>query len=165
MYIPSTTCLHILLAHPCLYYNLLSPQYTVLYILFYCTFYSLFFLIIIIIIFFPIFIYIYSYVVLHILHCPLSGPDLTYISLLIISCIIEYVTNKKKLEPWYLSFSQTVVGRLRCFPAPWLVSESFQSLIRSPLQPAGAHGPLHTAKGGSPPTIKQNKTWIQQLTL
>ncbi len=31
---------------------------------------------------------------LHILHCPLSGPDLTYISLLIIFCIIEYVTNK-----------------------------------------------------------------------
>ncbi len=28
------------------------------------------------------------------LHCPLSGPDLTYISLPIISCIIEYVTNK-----------------------------------------------------------------------
>ncbi len=37
----------------------------------------------------------YSFVVLHILHCPLSGPDLTYISLLIISCIIEYYTHKK----------------------------------------------------------------------
>ncbi len=36
--------------------------------------------------------------VLHILHCPLSGPDLTYISLLIIFCIIEYVTNKKTLN-------------------------------------------------------------------
>ncbi len=35
-----------------------------------------------------------------ILHCPLSGPDLIYISLLIIFCIIEYVTNKKNLEPW-----------------------------------------------------------------
>ncbi len=34
------------------------------------------------------------------LHCPLSGPDLIYISLLIISCIIEYVTNTKNLEPW-----------------------------------------------------------------
>ncbi len=32
---------------------------------------------------------------LHILHCLLSGPDLIYISLLIISCIIEYVTNKR----------------------------------------------------------------------
>ncbi len=35
---------------------------------------------------------------LHILHFPLSGPDLTYISLLIIFCIIEYVTNKKTLN-------------------------------------------------------------------
>ncbi len=59
-----------------------------LYILFYCTFYSLFFT----------YIYIYSLVLLHILHCPLSGPDLTYISLLIIFCIIECVTNKKTLN-------------------------------------------------------------------
>ncbi len=29
--------------------------------------------------------------------CPLSGPVLIYISLLIISCIIEYVTNKRTL--------------------------------------------------------------------
>ncbi len=43
-----------------------------------------------------IYIYIHSCVVLHILHCPLSGPDMTYISLLILSCIIQYVTNKKK---------------------------------------------------------------------
>ncbi len=32
------------------------------------------------------------------LHCPLSGPVLIYISLLIISCIIEYVTNKRTLN-------------------------------------------------------------------
>ncbi len=31
------------------------------------------------------------------LHCPLSGPDLMYISLLIIPCIIYYVTNKETL--------------------------------------------------------------------
>ncbi len=31
------------------------------------------------------------------LHCPLSGPDLTYISLLIIPCIIYHVTNKETL--------------------------------------------------------------------
>ncbi len=49
-----------------------------------------------------LYLYIYSCLVLHILHCPLSGPDLTYISLLIISCITEYVMNKKKLEPWTL---------------------------------------------------------------
>ncbi len=31
------------------------------------------------------------------LHCPLSGPDLIYISLLIIPCIIYHVTNKETL--------------------------------------------------------------------
>ncbi len=79
------------LAHTCLYYYLLSPQYTVLYILLYCTFYSLF-------LFFYLYLYIFSCVVLRILHCPLSGPDLIYISLLIISRIIEYVTNKRTLN-------------------------------------------------------------------
>ncbi len=89
MYIPGTTCLHIPLAHPCLYYYLLSPQYTALHIsclfFFNCSSYFTY-------------IYVYS-LVLQILHCPLSGPDLTYISLPIISCIIEYVTNKT-LNPW-----------------------------------------------------------------
>ncbi len=39
------------------------------------------------------------------LHCPLSRPVLIYISLLIIFCIIEYVTNKRplNLEPLNLS--------------------------------------------------------------
>ncbi len=32
------------------------------------------------------------------MHCPLSGPDLTYISLLIIPCIIYHVTNKEILN-------------------------------------------------------------------
>ncbi len=49
-------------------------------------------------IFFYLYLYIFSCVVLHILHCPLSGPDLIYISLTIIFCIIEYVTNKKTLN-------------------------------------------------------------------
>ncbi len=104
VYIPSTTmfahsscCLHIPLAHPCLYYYLLSPQYTVLHILFYCTFYPLFFFLFYFIL---TYIYIYSLVLCIIfififLHCPLSGPVLIYISLLTISCIIEYVTNKR----------------------------------------------------------------------
>ncbi len=47
---------------------------------------------------FYLYLYIYSLVLCYILHCPLSGPDLTYISLLIISCIIEYVTNKRTLN-------------------------------------------------------------------
>ncbi len=36
-------------------------------------------------------------IIFYSLHCPLSGPDLTYISLLIIPCIIYYVTNKETL--------------------------------------------------------------------
>ncbi len=60
--------------------------------LFYYTFYSLFFF----------FTYICSCVVLllynfYSLHCPRSGPDLIYISLLIIPCIIYHVTNKETL--------------------------------------------------------------------
>ncbi len=47
--------------------------------------------------FLPIFIYILLRCVTF-LHCPLSGPNLIYISLLIISCIIEYVTNKRTLN-------------------------------------------------------------------
>ncbi len=50
--------------------------------------------------FFYLYLCILSCVLLHILHCPLSGPDLTYISLLNILCIIEYVTNKKTLETY-----------------------------------------------------------------
>ncbi len=85
-----------LFAHSsCTFLLILTIQYTVLHILFYCTFYSLFFLIIFIL---YLYLYIYSSVVLNFLHYPLSGPDLTYISLLIISCIIEYVTNKQTLN-------------------------------------------------------------------
>ncbi len=39
-----------------------------------------------------------TYVILFVLHYPLSRPDLIYISLLIIPCIIEYVTNKQTLN-------------------------------------------------------------------
>ncbi len=47
--------------------------------------------------------YFYIIYIFIILHCPLSGPDFTYISLLIIPCIIYYVTNKEtlNLEPWH----------------------------------------------------------------
>ncbi len=52
--------------------------------------------------FYYLYIYICSCVVLllynlYSLHCPLSGPDLIYISLLIIPCIIYHVTNKETL--------------------------------------------------------------------
>ncbi len=48
-------------------------------------------------IWFYLYLYIYSCVVLLILRCPLSGPDLIYISLRIIFCIIVYVTNKEQV--------------------------------------------------------------------
>ncbi len=52
---------------------------------------------------FFIFLYIY-FLFFNSLHCPLSGPDLNYISLLIIPCIIYHVTNKEtlNLEPCIL---------------------------------------------------------------
>ncbi len=99
VYIPGTTRLHIPLAHPsCSYYYFLSPSILflhilfvfahliVLHFLFYCTFYS----------YFSFFYHIYALVLCYfyiififiLLHCPLSGPDLIYISLLIIPCII-----------------------------------------------------------------------------
>ncbi len=67
---------------------ILSPQYTVLHILLIMLFGGFFYLC----------LYIFSCVVLQILHWPLSGPDLIYISLLTIFCIIEYVTNKTTLK-------------------------------------------------------------------
>ncbi len=68
----------------------------VVHFLFYCTFYSLF-------LFFYLYIYAlvlwYFYIIFIfiLLHCPLSGPDLIYISLLIMPCIIYYETNKETL--------------------------------------------------------------------
>ncbi len=66
----------------------------VLHFLFHCTFYSYFS-------FFTIYILLCCVTFISffiILHCPLSGPDLMYISLLIIPCIIYYVTNKETLN-------------------------------------------------------------------
>ncbi len=61
-----------------------------------CTFYSVF------IFFYHIYAlvlcYFYIIFIFILLHCPLSGPDLIYISLLIIPCIIYYVTNKETLN-------------------------------------------------------------------
>ncbi len=77
------------------YYIYLFAHLTVLHFsLIYCTFYF----------FIYFFTYIYAlvwcyfYIIFYSLHCPLSGPDLTYISLLIIPCIIYYVTNKETLN-------------------------------------------------------------------
>ncbi len=93
------------------------------FILFHCTFtpYFIFYFILLYIYFFLLFLsysylylYIFSCVMFHFLfflfflHCPLSGPVLTYISLLIIPCMIVYVTNNK--EPWTLNHMHTKVN-------------------------------------------------------
>ncbi len=122
MYIPGTTYLHILLHIRVFFINIYYPQYTVLHILSHCTSYTLFYTLFYYLFpfsFSPIFIYIFSCVMFHcfiayvififyfiiiilfFLHCPLSGPVPTYISLLIIPCMIVYVTNNK--EPWTLN--------------------------------------------------------------
>ncbi len=106
------------LAHPC--FLLIFIIHSILY----CTFYLIAHLTHFILLFVPffiltyIYIYIYSLVLCFIilllvififyfiiiifffLHFPLSGPVPTYISLLIIPCMIVYVTNNK--EPWTL---------------------------------------------------------------
>ncbi len=78
--------------------TLLFIKSTVLHIFFIAHFLLLYCLLLFI---FYLYLCLFSCVVLHILHCPLSGPDLTYISLLIKFCIIEYVMNKT-LNPWIL---------------------------------------------------------------
>ncbi len=89
------------------YINIINPQYTVFHILFHCTSYSLFYFIICS--YFHSHLYLYIFLLCYVslfycffifLHFPLSGPVLTYISLLIIPCMIVYVTNYK--EPWTL---------------------------------------------------------------
>ncbi len=75
----------------------------------YCTFYFIahFTLYFFLFLFFT-YIYVYPLVLSHILHCSLSGPDLTYISLLIIFCIIEYVTNKTLIIEDFLTLKGIV---------------------------------------------------------
>ncbi len=53
--------------------------------------------------------YFYIIFIFILLHCPLSGPDLIYISLLIIPCIIYYVTNKETLN-LYMQINYLPVG-------------------------------------------------------
>ncbi len=77
MFIPCTTCLHILLAYPCLYYYLLVHSIRSLHIL-------LFF------IFLPIFMYILCVCVTY--NCTVHWPDLHFTTDYIL--YIEYVTNK-----------------------------------------------------------------------
>ncbi len=90
-------------AHPsCSYYYLLSPsiQFFFLLILLFCTFYSIahFTLILFFYHIYALVCYFYIIFIFILLHCPLSRPDFTYISLLIIPWIIYYVTNKEPIN-------------------------------------------------------------------
>ncbi len=70
--------------------------------------------------------YFYIIFIFILLHCPLSGPDLIYISLLIIPCIIYYVTNKQtlNLEPNSLRIKFFVSGV--CLKLYAIVGESIK---------------------------------------
>ncbi len=94
-------------AHPsCSYYYFPIYWYCTSYL--FCTFYSIAHFTL----YFSFLTYIYALVLCYfyiififiLLHCPLSGPDLIYISILIIPCIIYYVTNNETLnfEPMLL---------------------------------------------------------------
>ncbi len=86
------------LAHPCLYYYLLSLLLSCT--LFYCTFYLIFYSFLLVF-FFPYqYLCIFSCVCVT-YNCTVHGADLTYISLLVIFCIIMYVTNTN-LESYLL---------------------------------------------------------------
>ncbi len=101
VYIPCTTCLHIPLAHPYLYYYyLLSPQYT------YCTFYFIAHFTLYFLFLFLFVTYIYVY--------PLVLCYMAYISLLIIFCIIEYVTDKKTLNLEPCGAKAIQCGMMQC---------------------------------------------------
>ncbi len=80
----------------------IKPQYTV-----FCTSYCFALFIplhiLLLFLFFTIYMLLccYFYIIFFfiLLHCPLRGPDFTYISLLIIPCIIFYVTNNNPNNP------------------------------------------------------------------
>ncbi len=126
----------------------INPQYTVLHILSHCTSYSLFYFIICSYFHSHLYLYIYIfscvmfhcfiafylffvfYLVLIFLHFPLSGPVLTYISLLIIPCMIVYVTNNK--EPWTLNLESIHVvdmWTLSVLGKQKLIDGSFMNII------------------------------------
>ncbi len=66
--------------------------------------------------------YFYIIYIFIILHCPQSGPDLIYISLLIIPCIIYYVTNKETLN---LDVNKCSVAEASCAEHDYCLMHSF----------------------------------------
>ncbi len=66
--------------------------------------------------------YFYIIFIFILLHCPQSGPDLIYISLLIIPCIIYYVTNKETLN---LDVNKCSVAEASCAEHDYCLMHSF----------------------------------------
>ncbi len=79
---------------------LIKSNILFLHIVLFCTFYSIAHITLYFSFFVPMLMlcYFYKTFIFILLHCPPSGPDLIYISLLIILCIIYYVTNKETLN-------------------------------------------------------------------
>ncbi len=76
-----------------LFYYLFPFSFPPIFIYIFSCYVSLFLLLMLFLFYF---ISYYYYYYLFFLHFPLSGPVLTYISLLIIPCMIVYVTNNKE---------------------------------------------------------------------
>ncbi len=116
-----------ILHHCCYVYLLHIPAYIIILLYIKSTVYCSAHFILLHILFFLIFIFhlylfIFSCVVLHILHRPQSGPDLIYISLLIIFCIIDYGTNKTlNLEESMMSRKAFNNVYRRCLAQPHVV--------------------------------------------
>ncbi len=130
MYIPGTTRLQVPIYFFCtsyLFCTFYSIAHFTLYFSF-CTYaYAL------------VLCYLYIIFICILLHCPLSGPDLIYISLLIIPCIIYYVTNKETLNLEY-HFN------LRIFSSKWEeMLRNYSSLICTPYPFSGDHNNWTTA--------------------
>ncbi len=121
------------------YKSVQTLQYTVfahlivLHFLFYCTFYYVFLFFLPIYIYALVLCYFYIIFIFIILHCPLSGPDLIYISLLIIPCIIYYVTNKETLNREQKGgckiTQKAIVTRSTCAHVTWSARMYMQTTI------------------------------------
>ncbi len=96
-------CAFYLIAHLTHFILLFVPFFilTYIYIYIYIYIYSLVLCFICFIAYFYFIFYFIIIIILFFFALPLSGPVLTYISLLIIPCMIVYVTNNK--EPWTLN--------------------------------------------------------------
>ncbi len=72
--------------------------------------------------------YFYLILICIILHCPLSGPDLIYISLLIIPCIMYYVMNKETLN---LDLEQECKKKCYHFDRAHHKASGFEGILRN----------------------------------